>query len=214
MENENLEYIKTLFPFVSEKQQEQFLKLPALYKQWNEKINVISRKDIDNLFAHHILHSLTIGKICPFLPNASVLDVGTGGGFPGIPLAILFPQTRFHLIDRTAKKIKVVNAIKESLGLENVIAQQIACEELKQKYDFIVSRAVTNMKDFLSLSKGRISSNSSHRLPNGILYLKGKDAYEEMVDYKGYYQIYDLENIVPLLEYYKTKCLVYISLSK
>lgn len=214
MENENIEYIKTLFPFVSNKQQEQFLKLPDLYKEWNEKINVISRKDIDNLFYHHILHSLTIGKFCSFLPDANVLDVGTGGGFPGIPLAILFPQTNFHLIDRTAKKIKVVNAIKDVLGLDNVVAEQIACEDLKKKYDFIVSRAVTNMKDFLALSKGRISQTSLHKLRNGILYLKGKDAYEEMVDYRGYYEIHDLGNIVPSIEYYKTKCLVYISLSK
>ncbi len=214
MENEEIKYLKTLFPFLTEKQGEQFLQLPALYKEWNEKINVISRKDIDNLFYHHILHSLCIGKVCPFLTGASILDVGTGGGFPGIPLAILFPQTRFHLIDRTAKKIKVVNAIKEALNLDNVIAEQIACEELKGKYDFIVSRAVTNMKDFLLLSKGRISQNSFHKLRNGILYLKGKDAYEEMSDYKGFYEIYDLKNMISSLEYYETKCLVYISLAK
>lgn len=210
MNKENKDFLAEMFPFLSSEQKEQFSLLPSLYKQWNEKINVISRKDIDNLFAHHILHSLSIGKISSFVPNTKILDVGTGGGFPGVPLAVLFPECYFHLIDRTAKKIKVVNAIAKELNLKNVIAEQIACEELKNKYDFIVSRAVTNMHDFLLLSKGKILKKSSNNLKNGILYLKGNDAYEEMSNYRGYYEIFDLKNIFPHSEYFISKCLVYI----
>lgn len=210
MKEESIKCLERFFPFLTDKQKEQFLVLPSLYESWNEKINVISRKDIGNLFSHHILHSLSIGKVCPFVVGTKILDLGTGGGFPGIPLAILFPETSFHLIDRTAKKIKVVNAITQELGLTNVVAEQIDCKDVKNKYDFIVSRAVTNMHDFLLLTKNKIHKNSINRLKNGILYLKGEDAYEEMSDYGGYYEIFDIKNIFPNEEYFNSKCIVYI----
>ncbi|MDO5759970.1 MAG: 16S rRNA (guanine(527)-N(7))-methyltransferase RsmG [Bacteroidota bacterium] len=210
MNNENIKTLEQLFPFLSPKQTEQYSMLPSLYKEWNEKINVISRKDIDNLFSHHILHSLSIGKISSFDEDTKILDIGTGGGFPGIPLAILFPQCSFHLIDRTAKKIKVVQSVANELGLQNIIAEQIDCMDIKDKYDFIVSRAVTNMQDFLKLAKGKIKKTSFNKLQNGILYLKGSDAYEEMANYTGYYEIFDLKNMFPKEEYFNTKCLVYI----
>lgn len=210
MKEESIKCLERFFPFLTDKQKEQFLVLPSLYESWNKKINVISRKDIGNLFSHHILHSLSIGKVCPFVVGTKILDLGTGGGFPGIPLAILFPETSFHLIDRTAKKIKVVNAITQELGLTNVVAEQIDCKDVKNKYDFIVSRAVTNMHDFLLLTKNKIHKNSINRLKNGILYLKGEDAYEEMSDYGGYYEIFDIKNIFPNEEYFNSKCIVYI----
>lgn len=210
MKEESIKCLERFFSFLTDKQKEQFLRLPSLYESWNEKINVISRKDIGNLFSHHILHSLSIGKVCPFVAGTKILDVGTGGGFPGIPLAILFPETSFHLIDRTAKKIKVVNAITQELELTNVVAEQIDCKDIKNKYDFIVSRAVTNMHDFLLLTKNKIHKNSINRLKNGILYLKGEDAYEEMSDHDGYYEIFDIKNIFPNEEYFNSKCIVYI----
>lgn len=210
MNEENIKYLEQFFPFLTDKQKEQFLSLPLLYEAWNEKINVISRKDIGNLFSHHILHSLSIGRVSPFVANTKILDVGTGGGFPGVPLAILFPEASFHLIDRTAKKIKVVNAIVQELGLTNVVAEQIDCKDIKNKYDFIVSRAVTNMHDFLLLAKNKIHKTSINKLKNGILYLKGTDAYEEMSDYKGYYEIFDIKNIFSQDEYFNSKCIVYI----
>lgn len=210
MKGESIKCLERFFSFLTDKQKEQFLRLPSLYESWNEKINVISRKDIGNLFSHHILHSLSIGKVCPFVAGTKILDLGTGGGFPGIPLAILFPETSFHLIDRTAKKIKVVNAITQELELTNVVAEQIDCKDIKNKYDFIVSRAVTNMHDFLLLAKNKIHKNSINKLKNGILYLKGEDAYEEMSDHDGYYEIFDIKNIFPNEEYFNSKCIVYI----
>ena len=177
--NEILRY----FPNLSDIQKEQFEKLDFLYHDWNEKINVISRKDIDALYTKHILHSLGIAKIIKFEPGTSVLDVGTGGGFPGIPLAILFPETRFHLIDIIAKKIKVVQAVAEGLDLKNVKAEQLRAENVKGDFDFIVSRAVTNMPDFVSWVKTKIKKNNKHELKNGILYLKGGDLAEELKDF-------------------------------
>lgn len=209
----DLEQIEKLFPFVSKESLDRFAVLEDLYRQWNEKINVISRKDIDNLFVHHILHSLSIAKICAFNKEAKILDVGTGGGFPGVPLAILFPKTKFHLIDRTAKKIRVVNAVVQDLQLDNVLAEQIACEQVKGTYDFVVSRAVTNMKDFLKMVKGKISKDNRHVLPNGILYLKGNDAYEELSDYPFFYNIYDLKNFLND-PYFESKCLVHLTLHR
>ena len=175
-----MEEILKQFPDLNDNQILQFQKLEALYHDWNAKINVISRKDIDELYTKHVLHSLAIAKIQPFEPGTYVLDVGTGGGFPGIPLAILFPETRFYLIDVILKKINVVKAVSEALGLKNVKAEQMRAESVKGDYDFIVSRAVTNMPDFVSWIKDKIKKQNKHELPNGILYLKGGDLTEEL----------------------------------
>ncbi|WP_339888207.1 16S rRNA (guanine(527)-N(7))-methyltransferase RsmG [uncultured Flavobacterium sp.] len=171
------------FPNLTPVQIEQFEKLQALYEDWNSKINVISRKDIDELYTRHILHSLGIAKIQQFEKGTYILDVGTGGGFPGIPLAILFPETRFYLIDVIAKKIKVVNEVANALDLKNVKAEQMRAENVKGDFDFIVSRAVTNMPDFVSWIKDKIKKQSKHELKNGILYLKGGDLTEELKDF-------------------------------
>ena len=178
-----MEEIQKQFPNLTEKQIGQFQKLEALYQDWNAKINVISRKDIDELYTKHVLHSLAIAKIQPFEPGTYILDVGTGGGFPGIPLAILFPETRFYLIDVILKKINVVKAVAEALELKNVKAEQMRASEVKGDYDFIVSRAVTNMPDFVSWIKDKIKKQNKHKLPNGILYLKGGDLTEELKDF-------------------------------
>jgi 16S rRNA (guanine527-N7)-methyltransferase len=171
------------FPDLTDNQILQFQKLEALYQDWNAKINVISRKDIDELYVKHVLHSLAIAKIQPFEPGTYILDVGTGGGFPGIPLAILFPETRFYLIDVILKKINVVKAVAEALELKNVKAEQIRAEQVKGDFDFIVSRAVTNMPDFFSWVKDKIKKTNKHELKNGILYLKGGDLTEELKDF-------------------------------
>ena len=178
-----MEEILLHFPNLLPIQIQQFTALQQLYEDWNAKINVISRKDIDELYVRHILHSLSIAKIQPFEPGTYVLDVGTGGGFPGIPLAILFPETRFYLIDVILKKINVVKAVAESLGLKNVKAEQIRAENVKGDYDFIVSRAVTNMPNFVSWIKDKIKRTSKHELKNGILYLKGGDLSEELAPF-------------------------------
>jgi 16S rRNA (guanine527-N7)-methyltransferase len=178
-----MDEILKYFPNLSDNQIEQFQKLDFLYHDWNEKINVISRKDIDSLYTKHILHSLAIAKVNKFEPGTYVLDVGTGGGFPGIPLAILFPETRFYLIDVIAKKIKVVKAVAEALDLKNVKAEQLRAENVKGDFDFIVSRAVTNMPDFVSWIKTKIKKQNKHELKNGILYLKGGDLSEELKDF-------------------------------
>ena len=171
------------FPDLTQSQQLQFEKLESLYQDWNAKINVISRKDIDELYTKHVLHSLAIAKIQDFKPGTYVLDVGTGGGFPGIPLAILFPETRFYLIDVILKKINVVKAVADALELKNVKAEQMRAENVKGDFDFIVSRAVTNMPDFVSWIKDKIKKQNKHELKNGILYLKGGDLTEELKDF-------------------------------
>lgn len=178
-----MEEILKQFPNLTDIQKQQFEKLYVLYQDWNAKINVISRKDIDELYTKHVLHSLAIAKIQPFEPGTYVLDVGTGGGFPGIPLAILFPETRFYLIDVILKKINVVKAVAESLELKNVKAEQIRAENVKGDYDFIVSRAVTNMPDFVSWVYDKIKKQQKHELKNGILYLKGGDLTEELASF-------------------------------
>lgn len=178
-----MEEILKQFPNLTDIQKNQFEKLNELYHDWNAKINVISRKDIDELYTKHVLHSLAIAKIQPFEPGTYVLDVGTGGGFPGIPLAILFPETRFYLIDVILKKINVVKAVAEALELKNVKAEQIRAENVKGDYDFIVSRAVTNMPDFVSWIYDKIKKTNKHELKNGILYLKGGDLTEELKDF-------------------------------
>ena len=197
------------FPQLTEKQKELFTQLGPLYADWNEKINLISRKDVENLYINHILHSLAIAKIIDFKPGTSVLDVGTGGGFPGIPLAILFPETKFHLVDSIGKKITVVNAIVEALGLVNVKAEQIRAEQIKGKYDFVVSRAVTKMKEFYDWVSNKIRDKSLHSLDNGILYLKGGDLYEEMSELKKRYSLYDLTEYFKE-DFFETKKVVYM----
>jgi 16S rRNA (guanine527-N7)-methyltransferase len=178
-----MEEILKYFPDLTEIQILQFQKLEHLYQDWNCKINLISRKDIDELYTKHVLHSLAIAKIQKFEKGTFVLDVGTGGGFPGIPLAILFPETRFYLIDIILKKINVVKAVAESLELKNVKAEQLRAENVKGDFDFIISRAVTNMPDFVSWVKDKIKKQNKHELKNGILYLKGGDLTEELKDF-------------------------------
>ncbi len=203
--------IQHYFPDITEKQMQQFTALGPLYKDWNEKINVISRKDIDNLYVNHVLHSLGIAKVISFLPEAEILDVGTGGGFPGIPLAILFPQTHFHLVDSIGKKITVVKEVSMALGLSNIVAEQRRAEELKKKYDFIVSRAVTQMKEFYSWVQSKTKEKSRHTLDNGILYLKGGDLDEEMNQLKKPYSDYDLQEYFKE-EFFETKKVVFLPL--
>lgn len=205
-----MEAILKHFPNLTEVQKEQFQQLDSLYHDWNEKINVISRKDIDALYTKHVLHSLGIAKIQPFEPGTFVLDVGTGGGFPGIPLAILFPETRFYLIDVIAKKIKVVQAVADALGLKNVKAEQIRAENVKGDFDFIVSRAVTNMPDFVSWVKTKIKKQHKHELKNGILYLKGGDLTEELKNFPKA-TLYDLADFFED-EFFETKKVVHLPL--
>ncbi|MFV8338195.1 16S rRNA (guanine(527)-N(7))-methyltransferase RsmG [Flavobacterium sp. LB3P21] len=205
-----MDEILKYFPNLTDIQKEQFEKLDFLYHDWNEKINVISRKDIDALYTKHILHSLGIAKIIKFEPGTYVLDVGTGGGFPGIPLAILFPETRFYLIDIIAKKIKVVQAVAEGLELKNVKAEQMRAENVKGDFDFIVSRAVTNMQDFVSWVKTKIKKNNKHELKNGILYLKGGDLTEELKDFPKATE-YNLADFFED-EFFETKKVVHLPL--
>lgn len=169
---------------LTDRQAEQFAQLDALYRDWNSKINVISRKDIDNLYEHHVLHSLAIAKFLPFQPGTTILDVGTGGGFPGIPLAILFPECRFMLIDSIGKKIKVASEVAQSLGLTNVVCKQERAEEEKQKFDFVVSRAVMPLPDLVKLVRKNVSNKHHNAVPNGIIVLKGGDLKEELRPFK------------------------------
>ena len=205
-----MEEITKYFPNLTDNQLVQFQKLEELYHDWNAKINVISRKDIDELYVKHILHSLGIAKVMSFEPKATVLDVGTGGGFPGIPLAILFPETRFYLIDVIAKKIKVVNEVVAALGLENVKAEQLRAENMKGEFDFIVSRAVTNMPDFVYWIKDKIKKQNKHKLKNGILYLKGGDLTEELKDFPNATE-YNLSDYFSE-EFFETKKVVHLPL--
>jgi 16S rRNA (guanine527-N7)-methyltransferase len=205
-----MELILKYFPDLTAVQINQFQQLEALYQDWNSKINVISRKDIDELYVKHVLHSLAIAKIQKFEPGTYVLDVGTGGGFPGIPLAILFPETRFYLIDVILKKINVVKAIAEALGLKNVKAEQMRAESVKGDFDFIVSRAVTNMPDFVSWIKDKIKKQQKHELKNGILYLKGGDLTEELAAFPNAKEY----NITEFFEgeFFETKKVVHLPL--
>tara|TARA_R110002033_G_scaffold165693_2_gene203678 strand:+ start:16585 stop:17214 length:630 start_codon:yes stop_codon:yes gene_type:complete len=179
-----MELILKYFPNLTETQIQQFTALEALYKDWNSKINVISRKDIDELYLRHVLHSLGIAKVMNFADGSSILDVGTGGGFPGVPLAILFPECKFHLVDSINKKLKVINAVAEAIELTNVKTTHSRVEAIDETFDFIVSRAVTTMPEFTTWVKGKVAKTQKNELKNGILYLKGGDLTEELKQYK------------------------------
>jgi 16S rRNA (guanine527-N7)-methyltransferase len=205
-----MELILKYFPELTKVQISQFQQLEALYHDWNSKINVISRKDIDQLYVKHILHSLAIAKIQRFQPGTYILDVGTGGGFPGIPLAILFPETRFYLIDVILKKINVVKVVADALELKNVKAEQIRAENVKGDFDFIVSRAVTNMPDFVTWVKDKIKKQQKHELKNGILYLKGGDLTEELAGFPNAKEYHISEFFDG--EFFETKKVVHLPL--
>ena len=196
------------FPEITDEQKQQFEKLEQLYTEWNKKINVISRKDMDGLYEKHILHSLGIAKVMPFADGTKVLDVGTGGGFPGIPLAIFFPEVSFTLIDSIGKKIKVVEAVSEGLGLKNVTAVHGRAEKLKEKFHFVVSRAVTQMPEFLRWLKGKFEKEQFNEKHNGVLYLKGGDLAEELAGLRC--EIFQLKNYFEE-EFFDTKKVVYLS---
>lgn len=201
------------FPNLSQQQLDQYELLAKEFLSWNEKINLISRKDTENLFEHHILHSLAIAKVCKFKPQCEVMDIGTGGGFPGLPLAIMFPETKFYLVDSIGKKIKVVQALIEILGLKNVKAEQIRAENVNQQFDFIVSRAVTYLPDFMQWTKGKISKIQYHDLANGVLYLKGGDLTEELSTIKNKYKIYDIDQYFEE-EFFQTKKVIHVKCVK
>lgn len=208
-----MDIVEKYFTGLSESQLEQFQQLEGLYREWNEKINVISRKDIDALNVHHVLHSLAIAKVIFFKAGTKVLDVGTGGGFPGIPLAIMFLEVDFFLVDSIGKKIKVVEGVAGALGLKNVIARQLRVETMKEKFDFIVSRAVTAFPAFVALTRKRIRENSFNDLSNGILYLKGGDFEEEIRDFKDKISVYNIPDFFEE-EFFETKKLIYMKFLK
>ena len=204
-----MEQLLKYFPKLTERQKEQFAAMPALYADWNEKINVVSRKDIDNLYERHIIHSLGIAKVQPFSPNSKILDVGTGGGFPGIPLAVMFPETQFYLVDSIGKKIKVVQSVVQSLDLKNVKAEQIRAEQVDGDFDFVVSRAVTELPAFVKWVRGKISPLNFHDLRNGILYLKGGDLSEELKPFDSKVRTYNLSDFFSE-EFFETKKVVHL----
>ncbi|MBF1421520.1 16S rRNA (guanine(527)-N(7))-methyltransferase RsmG [Hoylesella nanceiensis] len=205
--NEILEY----FPHLTDKQIEQFKALQALYEDWNQKINVISRKDISNLYSHHVLHSLAIAKAINFKDGTTIMDFGTGGGFPGIPLAIMFPNCKFKLIDGTGKKIMVANEVIKAIGLTNVVAEHIRGEEEKGKYNFIVSRAVMPLPDLIKIVKKNISKEQNNALPNGVIVLKGGNTEGEIHEHKKLAEITPLSNWFKD-DWFKEKSLIYIPL--
>lgn len=201
--------ISKYFPHLSQKQMSQFEALQGLYGEWNAKINVISRKDIDNLYLHHILHSLAIAKFIDFKEDTNVLDFGTGGGFPGIPLAILFPNANFKLIDGTGKKIRVANEVAHAIGLENVLAQHLRGEEEKGKFDFIVSRAVMPLPDLMKIVRKNVANDQHNALENGVIVLKGGDLQEEVRTYRKIAMVEELSQWFDE-EWFKTKNLIYV----
>lgn len=204
-----VDIIYRYFPNLSETQREQFRLLGDLYPDWNARINVVSRKDIDRLYLHHVLHSLSIAKFIGFVPKTRILDVGTGGGFPGIPLAILFPEVQFHLVDSIGKKIKVVREVASGVGLTNVSADHIRAEQLDEKYDFVVSRAVTRLVDFYPWVRNKFLKKDKNAVPNGILYLKGGDLQEEIAEAGLQASVYALSDYFDEV-FFETKQVVYI----
>ena len=206
-----MEQILKYFPNLTTIQKSQFEALYALYTDWNEKINVISRKDIENLYEHHVLHSMAIAEIIQFKPGSSVLDVGTGGGFPGIPLAILFPEVSFVLIDSIGKKIKVGTEVASAIGLQNITLKHTRVQEEKEKYDFVVSRAVMPLGDLIQLSQKNISKKQKNALPNGLICLKGGELHHEILPYKNIAELYEVSDYFSE-EFFKTKKAVYVPL--
>ena len=206
-----MEIINKYFPGLTEKQAGQFAALGELYLEWNSKINVISRKDIDHLYERHVLHSLAIAKVIQFVPGTKIMDVGTGGGFPGIPLAIMFPETQFFLVDSIAKKITVVEGVAESLELKNVTAQQCRAEKVNGQFDYIVSRAVTAFPKFVALVRSKVSAVQKNELSNGILYLKGGDFLDELQPFGNQAKLFDLSVLFDET-FYETKKLIHLPL--
>ena len=191
--SQQLGQIFRYFPDLTNRQRQQLTSLAPLYQEWNKKINVVSRKDIDNIYLHHVLHSLAIAKIVSFLPGVRVLDVGTGGGFPGIPLAILFPETQFHLVDSIGKKIKVVQVVTDALELENVSSEHVRAENVRGQYDFVVTRAVAQLQILLRWCRRKVYNESKHPLSNGLLALKGGDLTNELEKAKAKHALYSLD---------------------
>ncbi len=206
----NHQLILEHFPNISQNQIEQFTQLGDLYNFWNQQINVISRKDMDNFYLHHVLHSLSIAKILEFKAFTEIMDAGTGGGFPGIPLAIMFPETKFYLVDSVGKKIKVVNEVVQSLGLKNVEAEQLRMEQVNRTFDFIISRAVTSLPDFLRWTSYKFHNKSFNDIPNGILYIKGGDVQKELKEIKKFKKkVYNIPDFFKD-EFFETKNVVHI----
>lgn len=206
-----MEQILKYFPHLTEQQRQQLAALDALYRDWNAKINVISRKDIDNLYEHHVLHSMAIGKALRFKPATTVLDFGTGGGFPGIPLAILFPDVKFKLIDGTGKKIRVATEVALAIGLNNVVAEHLRGEEEKGKFDFVVTRAVMPLPDLVKIVKKNISTTQRNAMPNGVFALKGGDIQAEIQPFKRIAEVEEIANWFEE-EWFKEKHLIYVPL--
>lgn len=207
-----MDIILKYFPNLSEVQQQQFAALYDLYTDWNSKINVISRKDITNLYEHHVLHSLGIAKVMQFRPETTVMDLGTGGGFPGIPLAILFPETHFHLVDSIGKKVKVATEIANAIGLKNVTTRHCRAEEEKQLFDFVVSRAVMPLTDLLKIIRKNIKKEQHNDLPNGLICLKGGELEREVMPVKHQTLMYDLKDYFEE-EFFETKKVVYVTIN-
>ena len=207
-----MELILKYFPNLSEQQKTQFAALYDLYTDWNSKINVISRKDITNLYEHHVLHSLGIAKVINFTPDTQIMDLGTGGGFPGIPLAILFPEVQFHLVDSIGKKVKVATEIANAIGLKNVTFRHCRAEEEKRKFDFVVSRAVMPLGDLIKIIRKNIRQEQNNALPNGLICLKGGELEQETMPVKHKTMLYDLKNEFTE-DFFKTKKVVYVTIS-
>lgn len=204
-----MDTIKKYFPNLTEKQIEQYTALYDLYYDWNNKINVISRKDIENLYLHHVLHSLAIAKTITFRPGTTIMDMGCGGGFPGIPLAIMFPEVKFHLVDSIGKKVRVASEIASAIGLKNVTATHSRAQEIKEKYNFVVSRAVMQLPELVKICRKNIGKEQLNALPNGIICLKGGNIQAEVQQYKNIIEIMPLENIFEE-EFFKDKKVVYL----
>lgn len=207
-----IEAILHYFPKLTDKQRAQFVQMCELYPEWNTKINVISRKDIDSLEVHHILHSMSIAKFITFSPGTHVLDFGCGGGFPGIPLAVMFPQVKFHLLDRIAKKLKVASSIAESIGLDNVSFQHGDIAECKEKFDFVVSRAVMPLPDLIKHCRKNISSKQINAYPNGLITLKGGNLDAELDRHKAQTLLEPIERLFPTQDYFKDKYITYTTI--
>lgn len=206
-----MDIIRKYFPNITELQAEQFSLLEALYNDWNAKINVISRKDIQNLYEHHVLHSLGIAKVVNFKDDTTVMDLGTGGGFPGIPLAIMYPNTQFHLVDSIGKKVKVANEVANAIGLKNVKFSHARAEEIKDKYDFVVTRAVMPMVDLMKVARKNIKIEKKNAVPNGIIALKGGELNSEIASMKKIATVWELSDFFEE-EYFETKKVVHVAI--